>query len=323
MATDPGKVRERVEPLPDDPWWRNPHRDGPYSQLPLTGSHEVGVGHALITLVEPHVGHESHYNRFYEDHHFFDGAMAMPWMFAGRRWVSPYWLQPLRYPRETPVLNHVDDGKYLGTYWITKDRLDDHRDWTGASNARFRKLGHVVTDRTTVFTTFNDSAGNVYRDKDVPRARYALHDPAAGIVLEVLDANERAARPDFERWLLGEYLPSRVVPGGPVSLAMVFRPLAPVDYYHSKQNFDVLEKIANDDRRLTVLWFLDQPPQDIWDEQFTGEIERIAASGLGVTSLVAPFVPAKMGTPLYEDQLRAPVNGAVPAPAVAADGGRS
>jgi hypothetical protein len=300
------KIRDTIEPLEGDPWWGNPNREGPYSQLPLTGSHEAGVGHALITLVEPHVGHESHYNRWYEDYHFFDGALMHPWMFAGRRWVAPYWLQPLRYPRDTPVLENVDDGKYLGTYWITKDRLDDHRDWTGAANARHRVIGHANSDRTTVFTTFNDSVRNVYRDKNVPRARYALHDPAAGIVLEVLDAPSREERPELDRWLLEDYLPKRVAPGGPVSLAMVFHPLAPKTYYHSKKNYEVLKNIANDDRRVTVLWFLHQDPQRIWSTHFSDEVENVAAGGHGQVSLVAPFIPAKMGTPLYEDQLRPP-----------------
>lgn len=304
---DPTMVStDRVDPVPGDPFWTNPFQDDPYSQLPLTGSHEVGVGHALITLVEPHVGHESHYNRWYEDTHFFDGALQMPWMFAGRRWVCPHWMQPLRYPASTPVLPSVEAGKYLGTYWITKDRLDDHRNWTGATNARHRAIGNVVTDRTTVYTAFHDSVGNVYRDRDVPRARYALHDPAAGIVLQVVDAHTTEGREDLERWLLDEYLPSRVVPGGPVSLAMAFRVLTPLEYYHSKQNYDVLKQISNDDRRLTLLWFLTQDPREIWEEHFTHEVENLAAGGKGVTSLVAPFIPAKMGTPLYEDELRGP-----------------
>ncbi|MET7335447.1 hypothetical protein [Nonomuraea sp. NPDC005650] len=285
----------------------NPFRDDAYSQLPLTGSHEVGVGHALITLVEPHPGHESHYNRWYEDTHYFDGAMQMPWMFAGRRWLAPYWLQPLRYPAGTPVLPSVETGKYLGTYWITKGRLDDHRNWTGATNARHRAIGNVVTDRTTVYTAFHDSVGNVYRDPAVPRARYALQDPAAGIVLHVIDAHTTEGREDLERWLLEEYLPSRVVADGPVSLAMVFRVLPPLEYYHSKQNYEVLKGVSNDERRLTLLWFLTEDPREIWAEHFTHEVDNLATSGKGVTSLIAPFIPAKMGTSLYEDQLRGPV----------------
>ena len=61
----------------------------PYSTLPGEGPYDVAIGSALITMVEPHEGHEHAYNRWYEDDHFYSGAMAMPWMFAGRRWVAP------------------------------------------------------------------------------------------------------------------------------------------------------------------------------------------------------------------------------------------
>ena len=60
-----------------------------------TGGHRG----ALITMVQPHVGHERAYNRWYEDDHFYAGAMCMPWMMAGRRFVAARELQVLRYPR--------------------------------------------------------------------------------------------------------------------------------------------------------------------------------------------------------------------------------
>lgn len=303
---DPKSYRGDVTPPAEDPWWTSPFRDSPYSQLPLTGSHEVGVGHALITLVEPDPGHEQRWNRWYEDNHYFDGALQMPWMFAGRRWVAPYFLQPLRYPANSPVLQPLDTGKYLGTYWITKDRIDDHRNWVGAANARHRAIGNYIHDRKTVYTAFHDSAGNVYRDRSVPLARHALQDPSPGLVLQVVDAPTREGRDDLEQWLLKEYLPSRVKPGGPVSLAMVFRVLPPKPYYHSKKAFDLLKEVANDERRLTILWFLTQDPREIWEQHFTKEVENVAAGGKGETTLVAPFIPVKPGTDLYVDQLRGP-----------------
>ena len=75
----------------------------PYSALPAEGPYEVRIGSALITMVEPHRGHEHAYNRWYEDDHFYSGAMAMPWMFAGRRWVAPRALQQLRYPEDSGI----------------------------------------------------------------------------------------------------------------------------------------------------------------------------------------------------------------------------
>lgn len=63
-------------------------RSDTYAELAALGPYGVHPGHALITMVEPHPGHEYAYNRWYEDDHYYAGAMAMPWMFAGRRWVA-------------------------------------------------------------------------------------------------------------------------------------------------------------------------------------------------------------------------------------------
>ena len=77
-------------------------------------------------MVEPHVGHEHSYNRWYEDDHFNSGAMAMPWMFSGRRWVAPKSLQEFRYPAQSKIANPVDLGKYISIYWLTDGRYDEH-----------------------------------------------------------------------------------------------------------------------------------------------------------------------------------------------------
>jgi len=79
-----------------------------YSILPSTGPYDTKIGAALITLVEPHVGHERAYNRWYEDDHFYSGAMAMPWMFAGRRWVATADHQALRYPEPSAIADPAE-----------------------------------------------------------------------------------------------------------------------------------------------------------------------------------------------------------------------
>ena len=50
--------------------------DDPYYHLAQTGPYAPVIGAALITMVEPHVGHERAYNRWYEDDHYNAGAMA-------------------------------------------------------------------------------------------------------------------------------------------------------------------------------------------------------------------------------------------------------
>jgi hypothetical protein len=64
--------------------------DKPYTTSPLVGSHDIGVGHAFITMVEPHKNHERDYNRWHEDDRIFSGASYLPWLFSGRRWIATY-----------------------------------------------------------------------------------------------------------------------------------------------------------------------------------------------------------------------------------------
>lgn len=85
----------------------------PYSTLPAEGPYDVAIGSALITMVEPHEGHEHAYNRWYEDDHFYSGAMAMPWMFGGRRWVAPTNLQAFRSPDDSLIAQPLSTGKYV------------------------------------------------------------------------------------------------------------------------------------------------------------------------------------------------------------------
>ncbi|POX65543.1 hypothetical protein C3481_16125, partial [Microbacterium sp. Ru50] len=91
-------------------------RSETYGELAAVGPYGVRPGHALITMVEPHPGQERAYNRWYEDDHFIAGAMAMPWIFAGRRWVATRDLQLLRYPDPSAVADPVTAGCYLTTY---------------------------------------------------------------------------------------------------------------------------------------------------------------------------------------------------------------
>lgn len=280
----------------------------PYTNLPLEGPHDVAVGHALLTMVEPRVGHERSFNRWYEDDHIFSGALFLPWLFSGRRWVATYDLQQLRYPKESPISSPVTKGCFFSTYWITPGRIKEHKEWSYSVYARLSEEKRVNDNRDHVFTAFQDKAGTVYRDQTVPNEVFSLMDPAVGLVLEVVDAPTPERRDDLEKWLLGVYLPARVTDNKLVSSAMVFR-TAPPD---PNINAEVLERIgkihaiSNDQRRLTILWFLEKDPREVWEELFVPEGSMVADGGLGEVALVAPFIPAKMGTNTYDDQLRAP-----------------
>ncbi|MFJ4966613.1 hypothetical protein ACIP6P_29855 [Streptomyces sp. NPDC088729] len=274
-------------------------RSGLYAELAAVGPYGVRPGHALITMVEPHPGHEHAYNRWYEDDHYYAGATAMPWMFAGRRWVATKQLQELRYPENSAVARPVGAGCYLSTYWITEGRYDEHMKWTVAINKRLNRDGRVHHDRTHVFTAFQDHEATVYRDGAAgPRDVHALDHPYAGLVLQVIDAEDRAGRAELLEWLRSRHLPDRLT-GSPAALVTVFRPTPlPGD------RMTYVKQVEGVDTRLTLLWFLQEDPRDRWEEHFTGLDAAVAESGLGRVELVAPFLPTVPGTDRYVDELR-------------------
>ena len=267
----------------------------PYSTLPGEGPYAPAIGGALITMVEPHVGHEHAYNRWYEDDHFNSGAMAMPWMFAGRRWVAPTWLQALRYPDDSIIAQPLDAGKYITCYWITAGRYEDHLRWSVATNQRLLPDGRVYLDRTHVYTSFQEYMGAVYRDETGPRDIHSLDYPYQGMVVEVVDAGDD--RETLHAWLTNEALPARMA-GTPQAQTLLFAP-----YPLPEDKMAYVEDVPGLERRITLLTFTEVPPDECWDT-FAGFGETVAAAGRGKVRLAAPFIPTLPGTDTYVDQLR-------------------
>ncbi|MEV0120837.1 hypothetical protein AB0I16_04635 [Streptomyces sp. NPDC050703] len=274
-------------------------RSDVYAELAALGPYGVRPGHALITMVEPHPGHEYAYNRWYEDDHYYAGAMAMPWIHAGRRWVATRDLQLLRRPEKSAVAEPVTAGCYLSTYWVTEGRYDDHMKWTVGINKRLNRDGRVYRERRHVFTAFQDHEATVYRDGAAgPRDVHALDHPYRGLVLEVIDAEDAAGRAELLAWLRSRNLP-RALAGSSAAMVTVFRPTPlPGD------RMAYVKQVEGVDTRLTLLWFLQDDPRECWEACFTGREEAVAGSGLGRVELLAPFVPTVPGTDLYVDRLR-------------------
>ncbi|MFF9430287.1 hypothetical protein [Streptomyces sp. NPDC014746] len=268
-----------------------------YAELASVGPYGVHPGHALITMVEPHPGHEYAYNRWYEDDHYYAGAMAMPWMFAGRRWVAPRALQELRGPEKSAVAQPVTAGCYLSTYWITDGRYDEHMKWTVGINKRLNRDARVYHDRTHVFTSFQDHEATVYRDGAAgPRDFHALDHPYAGLVLQVVDTEGPEARDALVERLRSRELPRRLA-GSPTAMVTIFRPTPlPGD------RMTYVKQVEGVDTRLTLLWFLERDPGECWTEHYA-DLGTLGGPDTRV-ELVAPFVPTVPGTDRYVDELR-------------------
>jgi hypothetical protein len=287
-----------------------------YAEVPAHLSHAVAIGGALITMVEPHLGHERAYNRWYEDDHFYAGGMCMPWIMAGRRYVATRELQALRYPTDSYIAQPVSAGCYIHLYWITVEHVEDHLAWTQAANAQLTAQGRRFEDRTHIFTEFQEYAGAVYASVDGPRDIHTLDHPYPGIVLEVLHADRQASRDALEEWVRDEYLPSVVSTqdaGVAQSLRFVARDGTPGAAAGEPEDALVASwqampptrgfAIPGARRRITIVHFVERDPAGLW-ESFAGHGEQVAASGFGRLELCAPFIPVVHGTDLYVDQLR-------------------
>ncbi|MGP4091398.1 hypothetical protein [Streptomyces sp. KR55] len=274
-------------------------RSDMYAELAAVGPYGADLGHALITMVEPHPGREREYNRWYEDDHYIAGAMAMPWMYAGRRWVAPRELQLLRYPEKSAIAQPVTAGCYLSVYWITAGRYADHMRWTVGINKRLNRDHRVFQDRTHIFTAFQDHTATVYRDGDHgPRDIHALDHPYAGLVVQVIDAGSPGRREELLVWLRDDHLPKQLA-GSPAAFVTVFTPTPlPLD------RMTYVKQVEGVGTRLTLLWFLQHDPRDAWRNHFTDLHTAVAASGLGDVTFVAPFIPTIPGTDRYVDELR-------------------
>ncbi|MER5432575.1 hypothetical protein [Streptomyces sp. NPDC002588] len=225
--------------------------------------------------------------------------MAMPWMYAGRRWVATRDLQLLRRPEKSAIAQPVTAGCYLSTYWITAGRYDDHMKWTVAINKRLNRDARVYQDRTHVFTAFQDHEATVYRDGAAgPRDFHALDHPYAGLVLEVVDTEGPEQRAELLEWLRARHLPRRIA-GSPAAMVTVFRPTPlPGD------RMTYVKQVEGVDTRLTLLWFLESDPRDCWETHFADLGRTLEDSGLGSLELLAPFIPTVPGTDRYVDRLR-------------------
>ena len=94
-----------------------------------TAERPVRLGGALVTIVEPHRGHEVAYNRWYERDHFYAGCMIGAWNISGARFVATKDLKALRYPADSPVIPDLATGSYLALYWVLAGKFGQWMQW--------------------------------------------------------------------------------------------------------------------------------------------------------------------------------------------------
>jgi len=271
----------------------------PYVQIAAALPNEVDIGGALITMVEPDVGFERAYNRWYEDDHFYAGATVGPWMFASRRWVASRDLQLLRYPASSPIAQPVTAGCYISTYLISAGHYDDARRWGQvAMSEHLYPAGRGFDDRQHIYTSFSTyEFGLVRDDEPVMRTWHAMDHPFAGMVVEVVRPDEGTTTAEVAARLREDVLPAELS-GSPAAIALAFVPQPQGSSGPVKR----VGSAPGAGRDLTLLWFLQADPRSCWSH-FRRHQSSLRPAG-GEVVFAAPFVPTIPGTDTYVDELR-------------------
>ncbi|MGH2662465.1 MAG: hypothetical protein ACRDH8_06590 [Actinomycetota bacterium] len=258
----------------------------------------IELGTALFTLVEPHPGHEVAYNRWYERDHFYAGCMIGPGILGGRRFVAPAPLKELRYPEVSPIVPDRASGSYLALYWVERGLQDEWGTWAAKQVHALHKAGRMFAERDHVHTKIYRYRWGAFRDPDGVPAELALDHPFPGLSALFVEAADGVDRDRAAEWLRDEYLPD-ALDGSSAAMYLAFTPVpvpddAPAD----------VPRIAEDDRRILLLAFLDRPPDDVWEDEFAPHGKAIEAGGMARSIWAAPFIPTIPGTDTYTDQLR-------------------
>jgi hypothetical protein len=276
----------------------------PYDQIAHHLPNDVAIGGALITMVEPHAGHEHAYNRWYEDDPFYSGAMHGPWTFAGRRFVAPRSLRERRAAVESSAVQPPDAGCYISLYWITKGHEADNERWSYLAMAdALMPHGRGFTERTHVYTAFHRYRFGLAREPGPMKPHLALDAPYRGVLVEVIDAPSVEHFDELETWLRDEHLPTTLAQS-PAGLVLAF---TPVPFTQGRIESPGTPAVAPPDgigTRLCLLWFLDRDPHELTTAELTAHHAGLGARGLGTLRFSGAFVPTDVGTDRYVDELR-------------------
>jgi len=249
----------------------------------------IELGGALVTLVEPHRGHEVAYNRWYERDHFYAGCMIGAWTLAGARYVCTRDLKALRYPADSPVCPDPNAGSFLALYWVLAGRFGDwitwgteQVQWLIAEDRMFPHRDHV---HTLMYRYRAEYQGG---DDGVP-VELALDHRSQYVVMVVGQPAEGVSLDAIDEWFRAR----------PVGAAVVAE-LTPIAM-HAGAPSDVPRDDATN--RFLQLWFVDDGIHDVWTEQFASLGTDLESAGLGSLLFVSPFRATVPGTDTYTDQL--------------------
>ena len=258
----------------------------------------IQIGSMLLTLVDPHRGHEVAYNRWYERDHYYAGCLVGPWLFAGSRWVATRELKDLRLSDgRGEVANPVDKGSYVAIYWVLEGKDEEHWKWAGEQVHWLYTHGRGFAERSHAHTVLFDYRTTAYRDADPVPVQLALDHGYPGIAMIATDRARGVDEDALHRFTAGS---PALAPDSPIAQISSWRP-QPRNEITGNAPMDLGTGTGGPERTMQLA-FLEGDPRIAW-ERVADYARSIDASGLGRVCFAAPFFNAAAGTETYTDQL--------------------
>jgi hypothetical protein len=249
----------------------------------------------LFTIVDPHVGHEVAYNRWYERDHFYAGCLVGPWLFAGSRWVATRELKALRFPAYSSIAQPtVQAGSFLAFYWIHADHHEEHHRWASEQARWLYRVNRGFNERTHVHTLMYTLDWTVHRDADPVPLELSPDHRFAGLATIAIERNEGVEQSAIDQWF-GDYLPA-FLKGSPIASCSTWSPIPqgegpmPIPRVQRTHLLDL------------QLYFIDAPAESCW-QRFRALQDDLQATGFGRIVFASPWRPTVPGTDRYTNQL--------------------
>ena len=264
----------------------------------------IRIGTMLYTLVEPHRGHEVAYNRWYERDHFYAGCQIGAYNFAGARFVATAPLKALRLPPAAsdgpePLVADPQVGSYLGVYYVLDGHHDEWNRWAVDQVNVLHAAGRM----------FERARPHPHRPLPLrvgapPRRRTGSRPSSPSTTGSRGWSRSSSSRPTGSTPdQIGDLVPPRV----PALGAARTRPWPPCWPSAPCRCWPTPPATcpapSRLDRRVLLLWFLDDEPAGSWDAVFAGQEAAVAGAGLGRVLWASPFIGTVPGTDTYTDQL--------------------
>jgi hypothetical protein len=269
---------------------------------PLTAGgvedYPMKVGSMLLTLVDPHKGFESAYNRWYERDHYIAGCLIGPFNFAGSRWVATREMKDLRWGG-IGVASPIDAGSYVAIYWIEAGHHEDWDAWALPQVTWLYANGRGFAEREHVHTATFDYVGTAYRDPDPVPVELALDHHYEAIVAVWLDGRDGVDAAELQDRLSGPL--KELLDGSDIEIASGWTPRP--EFRNSRDGAPMkLGSPGGQENRLCQLFFVGGDVRESLPRLRT-YTDRLDSDGIADTLLVAPFLRTNVGTEQYVDEL--------------------